>query len=103
MLYALLRGILPKSDENFFAFDISVILKRQCKRTMSSIYFVWSFSKEVVSTLIFCDLITFQTDACLQPFMVCMSAPSTPQIIDVVVDNYNAEVIAWTADSRPNF
>ena len=48
-------------------------------------------------------MITFQTYACLQPLMVCMSAPSTPQIIHEVVDNYKAEVVAWTEDLKQNF
>ena len=35
--------------------------------------------------------------------MVCMSAPSIPRIIDGVVNNYNAEVIAWTDDLKKHF
>jgi len=68
--------------------------------------FVHGISKEAgikMHCIIFANSFTFQTCACLQPFMVCMSAPSTPRIIDVMVDNYNAEVISWTDDLRKHF
>lgn len=67
ILHALLRGILPKSDENFIAFVISMILKKQCERmslvqrVVSTLLYGHSAKKEVPKSLfisIFCDLIT---------------------------------------------
>jgi len=44
-LHSLLRSILPKSDENFIAFVISMILKKRCERM--------SLVQRVVSTLLY--------------------------------------------------
>ena len=44
-LHALLRGILPKSNENFIAFVMSMILKKRCERM--------SLVQRVVSTLLY--------------------------------------------------
>ena len=35
--------------------------------------------------------------------MVCMSSPRTLRIIDVVVNNFDAEVVAWADDLRQHF
>jgi len=40
----------------------------------------------------------FQVNACLAPFMVCMSPSATSPLIDKLAKEYDTEVLMWTSE-----
>ena len=115
-LYKLISGFLPKADDRFISFVIALLLKKRSKhmslvqRVISTLLYGNSAKKQVSIKLknliiyIACvRLLSLQIFNCLQPLMVCMSAPVTSRIIDNVIDDYNVDVMFWADELKQHY
>ena len=96
----LLKGMLPKSDERFLAFVISMLLKKRSKfmslvQHVISVMLYGQAGIEIPPIFIKC-INCIQVFTCLSRFMVCMGPTATSPMIDRLAKDYDSEVLLWT-------